>query len=71
MRRAARADVPPPAPKAIRSRPPRRCAPVRIPDEKSSKGGLERGASGEGTPLSQVFRSTKRARMTPMFLTPV
>lgn len=71
MRTAARADVPPPAPKAIRSRPPRRCAPVRIPDEKSSKGGLERGGSGEGTPLSQVFRSTKRARTTPMFVTPV
>ena len=71
MRTAGCADVPPPAPKAIRSRPPRRCAPVRIPDEKSSKGGLERGASGEGTPLSQVFRSTKRARTTPMFVTPV
>ena len=71
MRTAGCADVPPPAPKAIRSRPPRRCAPVRIPDEKSSKGGLERGGSGEGTPLSQVFRSTKRARTTPMFVTPV
>lgn len=64
-----RADVPPPAPKAIRSRPPRRCAPVRIPDKVA--GGSERAAGGEGTPLSQVFRSTKRARKTPMFVTPV
>jgi len=64
-----RADVPPPAPKAIRSRPPRRCAPVRIPDKVA--GGSERAGGGEGTPLSQVFRSTKRARKTPMFVTPV